>query len=75
MTSNEHYGKLNARFEERSAHLRKIGYKYTRVEEYNITFFTCKKFGKVESIAVGTVMSADPLVWADTLERATRFVS
>lgn len=63
---NAHYGKLNERFEERSAELRSMGYKYQQIPGMGIAVFTRTKHGKVKTVAAGTVLNADDVVWADT---------
>ncbi len=70
MTTNEHYGQLNARFEERSAALRALGFCYERLTAYNIALFVRTRRGKTVSIAAGLVLCADDIVWADQLHSA-----
>jgi hypothetical protein len=72
---NEHYGMLNDRFDGRANRLRKLGFVYVCIEEFNIAVFSIKRFGKTMTISAGTIMNADEVVWADTVEQAERFVA
>lgn len=69
LTSNEYYGGLNRRFEKRANLLRKLGWKYERLEKYNCAVFVRNSYHKGRTIAAGTVMNADRRVWNDTLAR------
>ncbi len=70
---SSHYAYLNQRFDHRSEELRSVGYKYAHVPAMGIAVFTKAKHGKVHTIAAGTVLNADVMVWEDTLEAAIRF--
>lgn len=70
---NGHYGKLNARFDERAAVLRGLGFKYEPLPVLNVAVFTRVRFGKPMTIAASYVLCADEIVWEDKLEEATRF--
>lgn len=74
-TPNDHYGRLNARFDIRAAALRNLGFAYQHVPGLNTAVFTRTRFGRVHSIASGTAINADDVVWADTLAQAERFVA
>lgn len=73
INSNEHYGKLNSRFDDRAAELRSLGFVYNRLPVYDLAFFTKTRFGKNYTISAGLVLCADELVWSDYIERARRF--
>ena len=67
-TSNEYYGRINARFECREKFLYDIGFKYVIVPELNIAVFTRKQFGKARTLAAGWVQAADERMWRDQIE-------
>lgn len=67
MSSNEFYGELNARFDERASFLRDKGYKYETIPVIKIAVFTKNRYGKVHTIAAGCVLNACERVWADTI--------
>lgn len=69
---NAHYGTLNVRFDARAAQLRGLGYRYERLEAYDVAVFTKVAAGRRKSIAAGSVMNADEVVWQDDLERLAR---
>lgn len=73
---NDHYGKLNERFDVRCDKLVKIGFKqesFTNREfGISITIFTRKAWwvsGGVQTITAQIIMHADELVWADQMDR------
>lgn len=70
---NEHYGKLNTRFDERAAVLREMGFKYQHVPGLGIAVFVKERHCRTHALSAGSVMNADDVVWADYLERAQQF--
>ncbi len=70
---NAHYGKLNARFDERAAVLMGLGFKYEHVSGLGIAVFLKTRHTRPHAITAGVVMNADDVVWSDTLESAERF--
>lgn len=70
-TKNEHYGRLNDRFGDRSARLRNLGFVYEHVAgvDYDLAVFVRRRPGyrKAEAVAAAFVMNADDVVWADRL--------
>lgn len=76
MTSNEYYGGLNDRFEQRSAILRKAGFKYQRVTVVpdrtggQIAVFVRTNPGVVTVLSAGTVLNAEERAWTDQLRAA-----
>lgn len=70
---NEHYGRLNVRFDERAAILREMGYKYEQVPMLPVAVFTRQRFGKWHAIPACLLSCADEIVWEDKLEEAKRF--
>lgn len=70
---NEHYGRLNARFDDRCRDLYALGFRYQHVPGLNIAVFTKDRHGRVHTLAAGTVLNADDVVWADDYARAQRF--
>jgi hypothetical protein len=76
---DNHYRKLNERFDTRCDELVKLGFKqesFTNLEfGIHITIFTRKAWWEtdgVQTTTAQTIMHADPLVWADLLASFTR---
>jgi hypothetical protein len=70
---NDHYGKINHRFEERSQILRDLGFKYECVPGYELAVFAHRPgTRKAHTIAAATVSLADAVVWEDYLADARR---
>lgn len=69
-SKDAHYRYLNERFDDRALELAKLGFKYQGVPGLNIAVFTRTRRGRVHTIAAGTVLNADEIVWADTIEEA-----
>ena len=74
---NEHYRKLNLRFDERAAELRQLGFRYEHVFLFGQSkgVFVknhpwTEKYNRVETAAM--VMTADDVVWADRLADLSR---
>lgn len=67
---NDHYRVLNERFDDRAFQLVELGYKYQIIPAMNVAVFVRNRHGKVNTIAAGTVLNADSVVWSDTLLRA-----
>lgn len=60
LTSDQHYEVLNDRFDKRAKQLIREGWKYERLEEYDIALFTRPKSNKgKKSIAASFLMTAD----------------
>lgn len=70
---NEHYGKLNARFDEREQFLRSAGFKRETVSALNIAIYTRSRFGRSLVITAAAVLMADEIVWGDKVEEVNRF--
>lgn len=68
-TSNEHYGEINDRFDVRSALLRKLGFKYVHIEEWDTAVFARPRLGKrvPTTLAAAFVQLADDRTWNDRL--------
>lgn len=71
---NDHYAKLCARFDSRSAFLAANEFEYVRLEELDMAVWTRKRHGKVKTFAAGFVMNADEIVWSDVIGEVNRFV-
>lgn len=76
-SSNEFYGRLNARFDERAKYLRGRGYKYEYVEGYDIAVFTFKSpYRRLpHTIAAATLHHACDRAWRDIVEDVERNTS
>ncbi len=70
---NEHYGKLNVRFDERNAVLFKMGYRREALAAYNIAIYVKMRHGRAHAIPAAVLTCADEIVWADHIEEAQRF--
>lgn len=70
MTSNEHYGLLNDRFEVRSRILRNLGFRYEHVEGFDMAVFVRPRPGHKVPVCVPAafVMHADYRCWSDRAE-------
>jgi len=69
LTSNQHYGGLNRRFEKRSRRLRSLGFRYQQVEGMNIAVFARLRSSslKLAAIPVAVLHHADNRSWIETL--------
>jgi hypothetical protein len=75
-----HYGNLNRRFDRRAAELRELGFTYKGIDQlgaegHSLAVFTRPerfKPGKHETVAAGFVLTADPIIWEDTIDRFSR---
>lgn len=65
-----HYAMLNDRFEGRALRLRKLGFKYTHIPEWDTAVFAKPRLGKnvPTTVPATFVMHADEVVWNDRLE-------
>jgi hypothetical protein len=74
-TSNDYYGELNRRFDERAEVLRAMGFAYEYVPGYDIAVFVRRTLARKLpcTIPAGKVMAADDRMFADELERAARY--
>ena len=70
---NEHYGKLNERFDVRNGLLYRMGYRREAVPALNIAVYVKTRFGRVHAIPAAVLTCADEIVWADHMEEAKRF--
>lgn len=70
---DDHYRKINIRFDDRSLLLRNMGYKYQHIPCMPVAVFVKERHGKVDAICAGSVMNADDIVWVDMFDRAYRF--
>lgn len=69
-TSNDYYGKLNRRFDERADVLRALGFKYERLEEYDTALFVLRDRLRRKPVSVhpSFLHHADDRAWLDRLE-------
>jgi hypothetical protein len=70
---NEHYGKLNDRFDGRAAWLRDRGFKYETVPGMHVAVFTRTRCGRLHVVTASLVMNADEVVWEDEQDAVGRF--
>lgn len=70
---NEHYGKLNARFDEREKWLLSFGFKREALPGLNLAVYTRTRFGRVLAIPACLLSMADEIVWEDRQEDVKRF--
>ena len=70
MNKNDHYRHLNERFDERSAELRRLGFKY-EIVALDIAAFVLTRYSTLRyQIPAAKVLCADDIVWADALDSA-----
>jgi len=73
MTSNQFYGALNRRFDNRARLLRKLGFQYRYVEEIGRAVFSRKGRrlvgNKQDVLTCDIVLVASNRVWRDELSR------
>lgn len=65
---NAHYAAMNDRFDGRAIRLRKMGFSYQRIEEWDTAIFWRKdpcRPNRKQTISAAFVMCADETVWAD----------
>lgn len=73
MTSNQYYGGLNRRFDQRSALLRRFGFKYQSLVAIpartggTMGIFVRDRLGRVQMLPAAEVMHAERRAWRDTL--------
>ena len=68
MTTHDRYRGLRNRFNRRAALLVKLGFRYQRIEEFNIAVFTRDYFPKgTRSIPAETLHHASNACWNDRL--------
>lgn len=72
---NEHYGKLNVRFDEREKEIKSLGFKRESLPVYNLAFYVMVRYGKVHAIPACVLSLADEIVWTDKLDEAKRFAN
>lgn len=70
---NEHYGKLNARFDLREKFLKAEGFKRETIPGLNLAVYTRTRFGRVLAIPACKLSLADEIVWGDTEDEIKRF--
>jgi hypothetical protein len=70
---NEHYGKLNARFDAREKFLIEMGFKREAIPLLNIAVYTRMKYGKPLAVCACLLSCADEIVWADKVDEIKRF--
>ena len=71
LSSNQYYGGLNRRFDQRAKRLASVGYRYERIEAYGIAVF-CRNTDyerKLRTIPASAVMHADRRSWIDLLKQ------
>lgn len=69
--NNAHYARLNDRFEGRSLRLRRLGFRYQHIPEWDTAVFVRRhphKPNRNQTVSASFVMCADDIVWADRLE-------
>lgn len=65
---NEHYGRINERFDVRHKQITELGFKRESIKEYNIAVYVRRQPGcKPEVIQAATLTCADEVVWAEVL--------
>lgn len=66
------YGEMNDRFDERARLLVSMGFKYERIEAYDIAIFVKRVIGMRKPITIQTaaVCHATDEAWEDILKRA-----
>lgn len=67
LTSNQYYGGLNNRFDKRANKLRRAGWTYTRIVEFNLAVFTRKLYGRVRTIPAMALMHTNKTEWLTIL--------
>ena len=70
MTSNQYYGGLNRRFDNRAKLLRRLGFSYAQIDDLGFAVFTRKRRYKVANIPAVVLHAADRRLWHDTLRSA-----
>jgi hypothetical protein len=74
ITSNQHYGALNKRFDRRAILLRKLGWKYTELVPGVAGFVRSDwiRIGRTQAIPASLVQCADNRTWWDELSHQLR---
>lgn len=75
LTSNQHYGAINRRFDRRAARLKSLGFRYERIEQFGIAVFirgTREIDVKKTTIPASTVAHADNRSFIDILSATCR---
>lgn len=78
-TSNQHYGKLNERFDGRARRLARLGYVMSFVNvttRDTVGVWTRKNtFGRSSVVTSSSIMHADDYCWADIVAECERFAA
>lgn len=69
LTSNQHYGGLNRRFDKRARLLKRFGWTYECVLPYRVGVFVRSRYHKTQAIAASGVMNMCRRNWQDLLGR------
>lgn len=75
ISSNEHYGRLNAQYDNRAGYLLNKGFKLVRCEEFDSAFWVRPAqpgYAKRMCLATAFVMNCDARVWADRCQDIER---
>lgn len=69
LTTNQRYGGLNKRFDNRASRLRALGFEYVRIEQFGIAVFAPQNQHrrKRDTIPASAVMHASAAEWIDIL--------
>jgi hypothetical protein len=67
LTSNQHYGGLNKRFERRAALLRRFGFQY-RILAPGVATFYRRPYHREYNVPAAAVLHADNRSWLDILD-------
>lgn len=73
MTSNQFYGILNKRFDQREKELLGFGYVRQVVPGLNIAVYTRTRHGKIHAVQTGTMHHATKRAWTDVIDECKRF--
>lgn len=68
---NEHYGRLNERFDVRIGVLIRLGFTAVHLKEYGVSLYVRKGFCKDAAIPTAFVMCADEIVWQEKVKDVT----
>lgn len=76
MSSNEFYGELNRRFDERAEWLHSLGFVRETVEALGVSVYVKRaRAGRLMAIPAAVLSAACGRLWADKVEDVRRFVS
>lgn len=73
MASNEYYGALNVRFDEREQELIKLGYKREVLSGYNLAVYVRQRYGRTHVVQTAAMHFADDYGWNDIRQECQRF--